>query len=173
MANNQKIKASFRVSNKRFVIEYTLFKFNNLKCVHVEFAQGIGPFSAQFTMNNMSDNKAISVLRRVVDETISRCNDFDMVIFTSLDGNIKRDAIYGRIASNTAKRYTRELYNANMNASDGKLFVIHKNCFNATLDKDLQLYLEKNGLLVISGAIIRTCYSISNFAKNIFHPISA
>lgn len=163
MTKNKNTKVFFTLGNRHFVIEFTEFSINDLTCVHVEFGQQIGPFTAQFTMNNMDRHKAIAVLRKVIEETRHHYSHFDMVVFTSLDGNEKRDAIYGRITRDMAKRHHRELSISDIHSTHGKLFVIHKGCYNELIDKELQDTLSKNGLLIIGGGILLALYTILDF----------
>lgn len=156
-------KVFFKIDNRRFVIEYTELIINNLKCAHVEFGQRIGPFTAQFTMHNMKKNQAISVIRTVVQETENRYNHFDMVVFTSLDGNIKRDTIYARITKDMAKRQQCQLSYNNLSDTHGKIFVLHRGCLNEIIDQELQTILSKKGLLVIGGTSVMVLYSIFSF----------
>ncbi len=162
MKSNHKSKVLFKIEDKRFVIEYTLFKLGNLQCCHVEFGQRVGPFTAQFTMNNMSKHHALLVLRQVVRETQQRYSHYDIVIFTSLDGNIKRDAIYERIAKDMAKRQQCQISYA-QKGTHGKIFILHRGCYNETIKNDLLNYLSKNGLFNIGGRLLASYYFISNF----------
>lgn len=163
MTKNKNTKVFFTLGNRHFVIEFTEFTINNLTCVHVEFGQKIGPFTAQFTMHNMDKYKAIAVLRKVIEETQRHYSHFDMVVFTSLDGNEKRDAIYGRITRDMAKRHHRELCIGDIHGSHGKLFVIHQNCYTELIGKELHDTLSKNGLLIIGGGILLALYGILDF----------
>lgn len=167
MKSNIKSKIFFKIDNKIFVIEYTLFILNNLKCCHVEFGQRVGPFTAQFTMNNMSKHHALLVLRQVVRETEQRYSDYDMVVFTSLDGNIKRGAIYERIAKDMAKRQCCQLSYA-QKGTHGKIFILHRGCYSKTINKDLLSYLSKNGHFIIGGKILTMYYGITQFVRRIF-----
>jgi hypothetical protein len=163
MTKNKNIKVFFTLGNRHFVIEFTEFTINTLSCAHVEFGQKIGPFTAQFTMHNMDKHKAIAVLRKVIEETQHHYSHFDMVVFTSLDGNEKRDAIYGRITRDMAKRNHCELSISDINATHGKLFVLHRGCYNELIDEELQETLSKNGLLIIGGGILLAFYSTLDF----------
>lgn len=145
------------------MIEFTEFIINDLTCAHVEFGQRVGPFTAQFTMNNMEKHKAITVIRKVIHETQNYCSNFDMVVFTSLDGNEKRDAIYGHIAKDMAKNHKREFNITNISNTHGKLFVIHKGCYNEIVDQEIQDTLSNNGLLVIGGTILIAMYGMLDF----------
>lgn len=145
------------------MIEFTEFLINSLTCVHIEFGQRIGPFTAQFTMNNMEKHKAIAVLRKVIDETQKQYSHFNMAIFTSLDGNEKRDAIYGRIAREMAKRHHCDLTISPIHTTHGKLFVIHRGCYNEIIDQELQETLSKHGLLVIGGTLLLALYSTFDY----------
>lgn len=162
------LKVFFTIENKRFIIEYTLFALGNLKCCHVEFGQRIGPFVAQFTLNNMSKNHALLVLRQVVRETEQRYSHYDKVVFTSLDGNIKRNAIYERIAKDMAKRHERQLSFA-QKGTHGKIFILHRGCYTKAIKSDLLSYLSKNGLFDIGGKVLVVFYGISGFFKRILN----
>lgn len=162
MKSDNKSKVLFKIEDKQFVIEYTLFKLGNLQCCHVEFGQKVGPFTAQFTMNNMSKHHAILVLRQVVRETEQRYSNYDIVIFTSLDGNIKRDAIYERIAKDMAKRQQCQI-SYEQKGSHGKIFILHRGCYNEIIKNDLLSYLSKHGLFTIGGKLLALFYLIFNF----------
>jgi len=164
--SNQKEKVFFNIETKQFVIEYTLFKLNDLKCCHVEFGQRVGPFVAQFTMNNMSKHHALLVLRQVVRETVQRYSHYDMAVFTSLDGNIKRMAIYERIAKDMSKRQHCQL-NYAQKGSHGKIFILHRGCYSKTINRDLLSYLSKNGLFAIGGRILSVYYGVTNLFRRI------
>lgn len=166
MKPNKKEKVFFKIENKQFVIEYTLFELNNLKCCHVEFGQRVGPFTAQFTMNNMSKHHALLVLRQVVRETVNRYSDYDMVVFTSLDGNIKRGAIYERIAKDMTKRQHCQLSYA-QKGTHGKIFILHRGCYSKTINNELLSYLSKNGLFAIGGKLLTLYYGITNLFRRI------
>lgn len=166
MKSNKKITVFFTIEDKNFVIEYTLFTLNDLNCCHVEFGQRVGPFLAQFTMNNMSKHHALLVLRQVVRETVQRYNNFDMVVFSSLDGNIKRDAIYERIAKDMAKRQQCQISYA-QKGTHGKIFILHRGCYSKTIHKELVNYLSKNGLFAVSGKILTLYYGITNLFRRI------
>lgn len=167
MTKNKNTKVFFTLGKRRFVIEFTEFTINNLTCAHVEFGQKIGPFTAQFTMHNMDKHKAIAVLRKVIEETQHHYSHFDMVVFTSLDGNEKRNAIYGRITRDMAKRNHCELRVSDIHGTRGKLFVLHRGCYNELIDKELQDTLSLNGLLVIGGGILLALYGIVDFFSGI------
>ena len=168
MLKNKNTKVFFTLGNRKFIIEFTEFTINNRTCVHVEFGQRIGPFTAQFTMNNMDKHKAISVIRKVIDETQHHYSHFDMVVFSSLDGNEKRDAIYGRIAKNIAKRHHCELTINEIHKTYGKLFVIHKGCYNEDIDTELQDTLSSKGLFVIGGGLLLGVYTLMDFIGGLF-----
>jgi hypothetical protein len=168
VTKNKNTKVFFTLGNRKFIIEFTEFTINNLSCAHVEFGQRIGPFTAQFTMNNMDKYKAIAVIRKVIDETQNNCSHFDMVVFTSLDGNEKRDAIYGRIARDMAKQHHRELSINEIYKAHGKLFVIHRGCYNEDIDTELQDTLSSNGLFVIGGGLLIGVYGLFDFIGGLF-----
>jgi hypothetical protein len=171
MESSKKSKVFFKIEDKNFVIEYTLFELNDLKCCHVEFGQRVGPFTAQFTMNNMSKHHALLVLRQVVRETEQQYSHYDMVVFTSLDGNIKRDAIYARIAKDMAKRQQCQLSYA-QKGTHGKIFILHRGCYSKTINKDLVRYLSKNGLFAVGGKILTLYYGITNMFRRIIKFLS-
>lgn len=163
MTKNKNTKVFFTLGNRKFIIEFTEFTFNNFNCAHVEFGQRIGPFTAQFTMHNMDKHKAIAVIRKVIDETQRHYSHFDMVVFTSLDGNEKRDAIYGRIARDMAKRNRCELSINKIHKRHGKLFVIHRGCYNEEIDIQLQDTLSNNGLFIIGGGLLIGVYALLDY----------
>jgi hypothetical protein len=167
MAKIKSTKVFFTLGNKNFVIEFTEFTINNLKCAHVEFGQRIGPFTAQFTMNNMDKHKAIAVIRKVIEQTQAYYSHFDMVVFTSLDGNEKRDAIYERITRDMAKRNHCELSINTIDKTKGTLFVLHRGCYHELIDKELQDTLSKHGLFVIGGTILVALYGLLDFFSGI------
>jgi len=164
--SNIKEKVFFKIEDKQFVIEYTLFTLNDLKCCHVEFGQRVGPFIAQFTMNNMSKHHALLVLRQVVRETVEKYSHYDMAIFTSLDGNIKRGAIYERIAKDMTKRQHCQLSYA-QKGTHGKIFILHRGCYSKTINNELLSYLSKNGLFAIGGKLLTLYYGMTNLFRRI------
>lgn len=156
----------FEIDERVFIIEFMIFTLGNLKCCHVEFGQKIGPFLAQFTLNNMSKYSALFVLRRVVHETTERYRGFDIVVFSSLDGNLKRNAIYDRISKDMAKR---EHYQVSYieRKDNGKVFVIHKDYYNSSVNDELLSYLTKNGLFSIGGTLLKIYFKIVNISRRV------
>ncbi len=152
------------------MIEYTHFTLDGLVCCHVEFGQKVDPFIAQFTMNNMSRHHALLVLRNVVRETQERYSHYDLVVFTSLDGNTKRDAIYERIAKDMVKRQKCQLDYAKR-GENGKIFILHRGLYTAIIETKLQLYLSKNGLFSLGGRILTLYYKtltlVQKFSKSL------
>lgn len=155
------VKVFFTIEDKKFVIEYTMFRLATLQCCHVEFGQRVGPFTAQFTMNNMSKHHALLVIRHVVRETEQRYSHYDMVVFTALDGNIKRNAIYERISKDMARRQQCQLSYAQKGAH-GKIFILHRGCYTKAINRELLNYLSKNGFFVIDGTILAIYYSVGS-----------
>lgn len=166
MESSKKSTIFFNIEDKQFVIEYTLFTLNHLKCCHVEFGQRVGPFIAQFTMNNMSKHHALLVLRQVVRATVEKYSHYDIAVFTALDGNIKRNAIYERIAKDMAKRQQCQLSYA-QKGSHGKIFILHRGCYSKTINKDLLSYLSKNGHFAAGSKIVTLYYGITNLFRRI------
>lgn len=158
----------FEVGESEFIIEFIIFTLGALRCCHVEFGQKIGPFVAQFTLNNMPKYDALFVLRQVVRETVERCRDFDIVVFSSLDGNLKRNAIYDRIAKDIVKREQCQLSYI-QDKPDTRIFVLHKGGYNPSLTEELFNYLSKNGLFSIGGTLLKCYFKIVNFVKKFLY----
>ena len=154
----------FEIDNRKFIIEFIIFTIAGLKCCHVEFGQKIGPFIAQFTLNNMPKYSALYVLRKVVYETVDRYRDFDMVVFSSLDGNLKRNAIYDRIAKDMVKREHCDVSYIEME-ENSRIFILHRNCYDSNNNDELLSYLSKNGLFSISGRLLMLYFKIINIGK--------
>lgn len=158
----------FEVDGRKFIIEFMIFTLVGLKCCHVEFGQKVGPFIVQFTLNNMSKHSALLVFRQVVRETVERYRHFDIVIFSSLDGNAKRSAIYDRISKDIAKREACQVGHIER-MTNHKVYVLHRNCYDSSITEDLLSYLSKNGLFSIGGKLVMNYFKIVNFAKKFLY----
>ena len=166
MKSHKKATVFFHIDTRTFVIEYTHFTLDGLACCHVEFGQRVGPFIAQFTMNNMSRHHALLVLRNVVRETQERYSHYDLVVFSSLDGNAKRNAIYERIAKDMVKRQECQL-NYAKRGKKGTIFILHRGLYTSIIEKKLQRYLSRNGLFSLGGRVLSLYYKVVALARKI------
>jgi hypothetical protein len=166
LKTRKKITVFFNVDTKIFLIEYTHFVLDGLQCCHIEFGQKVGPFIAQFTMNNMSRHHALVVLRTVVRETQERYGQYDLVVFSSLDGNSKRNAIYERIAKDMVKQQECQL-DYTKRGKKGKIFILHRGVYTPIIEKKLQIFLAKNGLFSLGGRILTLYYKARTLAHKI------
>jgi hypothetical protein len=67
-----------------------------------------------------------------------------------------------------AKRHHCELSISDIHCTHGKLFVIHKGCYNEDIDTELQDTLSSNGLFVIGGGLLIGVYGLFDFIGGLF-----
>ena len=92
--SNCNIFHTFFRNDKEFKIEFLEFSINEQQIVHVEFYQILNGMATQCITANLKYKETISVFKQIIDETHKRYSDFDMAIFSSIDGNKKREFVY-------------------------------------------------------------------------------